>query len=367
MSDIAGTTESILDIVKGVDAKTIMLPEFQRDFRWELNQTCDLFDSLIQDIFIGAIIYGRPSFAISLREIDNRPRKVKGKRQPLEIYSYSNDQIKHKREVEHLRIVLDGQQRITSIYRAVKGMDRIYLVLNNDLYEKEIPKPGDVSLEEIYSHIDIEDNRQAISVLLSDVYDQEVNDLEAEYLNKKFDNSYYGIHLQENSDELTIQKCQKIYRMAVRKMRDIFKESKMVSYYLLDMKLNKFCTFFERSNSRGIQLNFTDILAAKLYQGFNLRKEVEIFETQNPTIKVNREILIRALAYITCIEKELPNSIEKDFILSKLEHQDFTKYWQQVCNLYLETIHYLNKIYWIVSQDWMPSENMCIPRSVEKC
>jgi hypothetical protein len=28
-------TESLLDIVRGVDGRTIMLPEFQRDFRWE--------------------------------------------------------------------------------------------------------------------------------------------------------------------------------------------------------------------------------------------------------------------------------------------------------------------------------------------
>jgi uncharacterized protein with ParB-like and HNH nuclease domain len=43
-------TESLLDIEAGVRHRTIMLPEFQRDFRWELEQTYDLFDSLIRDI-----------------------------------------------------------------------------------------------------------------------------------------------------------------------------------------------------------------------------------------------------------------------------------------------------------------------------
>ena len=103
--DVAGKTESILDIIKGIDSKTIMLPEFQRDFRWEINQTCDLFDSLIQDIFIGAIIYGKPSFAMSLREIDKRKRKGKGSRQSLKIESYSEIEIKKKRDAENLRIV----------------------------------------------------------------------------------------------------------------------------------------------------------------------------------------------------------------------------------------------------------------------
>jgi len=67
-------TGSLLDIVKGIRAQTIMLPEFQRDFLWELDQTYDLFDSLIRNIFVGTIIYGKPSFAMTLREIDVRPQ-----------------------------------------------------------------------------------------------------------------------------------------------------------------------------------------------------------------------------------------------------------------------------------------------------
>jgi hypothetical protein len=42
MTDTKSETESILDIIRGVDNKSIMLPEFQRDFRWEIEQTFDL-------------------------------------------------------------------------------------------------------------------------------------------------------------------------------------------------------------------------------------------------------------------------------------------------------------------------------------
>jgi uncharacterized protein with ParB-like and HNH nuclease domain len=78
MNETQSQTESLLDIVRGIKIQTIMLPEFQRDFRWELEQTYDLFDSLIKDIFIGTLIYGKPSFGMTLREIDARPRKGKG-------------------------------------------------------------------------------------------------------------------------------------------------------------------------------------------------------------------------------------------------------------------------------------------------
>src|SRR5260221_7688020 len=106
------------------------------------------------------------------------------------------------------------------------------------------------------------------------------------------------------------------------------------------MSLKKFCVFFERSNSRGIQLNFTDILAAKLYHGFNLRKKVEEFESQTK-FKLNREILVRAIAYIIGTERKGPISIDKDFILEHLEAGDFQTHWDAVCNLYNESLQYL--------------------------
>ena len=81
--DTSAKTESILDIIKGIEKETIVLPEFQRDFVWELGKTYDLFDSLVKNIFIGSIIYGVPSFEISIRELDNRPRSGKGSKGKL--------------------------------------------------------------------------------------------------------------------------------------------------------------------------------------------------------------------------------------------------------------------------------------------
>src|SRR3712207_692358 len=131
MNDTQSQTESLLDIMRGVDNRTIMLPEFQRDFRWELERTYALFDSLVREIFIGTIIYGKPAFGMTLREIDTRPRKGKGSNAKLTLHSLSNDEVKRRAQTQNLRIVLDGQQRITSIYRAVVGIDNVYLILKD--------------------------------------------------------------------------------------------------------------------------------------------------------------------------------------------------------------------------------------------
>lgn len=142
MNDTQSQTESLLEIIRGIDKKSILLPEFQRDFRWELPQTHDLFDSLIKEIFIGTIIYGKPSFGMTLREIDKRPRATKGrgrgKNDSLQVFHYSNDEIQSRSQTENLRIVLDGQQRITSIYRAIKGQDDVYVILDRNLDAEKI-------------------------------------------------------------------------------------------------------------------------------------------------------------------------------------------------------------------------------------
>lgn len=357
MNDTQSQTESLLDIVKGIHNQTILLPEFQRDFRWELEQTYDLFDSLIRDIFIGTIIYGKPSFGMTLREIDQRPRKGKGSNAPLKTQDYTTSEITQKSQTHNLRIVLDGQQRITSIYRAIVGLDAVYIVLRDDLDANTVMQ---LSLEEMVLEVTGEESSSAISVRLSDAFEAESLGLDDEEINDRFMKTVFARRNIDNFDDTKRKMSERIYRRALKRLIDLYKQQKMVAFYLLDMNLEKFCVFFERSNSRGIQLNFTDILAAKLYRGFNLRKKIEEFESQNK-LKLNREIIIRAIAYICGVERGGSIAIDKKFILENLEANDFTRHWDTTCNLYAESLHYLISQHYILSQDWMPSENMIIP------
>ncbi len=302
MNDTQSQTESLLEIVRGIDKQSIMLPEFQRDFRWELDQTYDLFDSLIHEIFIGTLIYGKPSFGMTVREIDTRPRKGRGSSSELKTYDFDTDEITIIAQTQNFRIVLDGQQRITSIYRAIVGPDSVCVILHDHFLTCDVETIRSLTLDEIVKEVTGEESSQAISVKLSDAYDAEVHMREEEELNGWFAQTLYAQQLLKE-DEEQLRKAKILYRKTIRLLIDLYKQQKLVAFYLLDMNLDKFCTFFERSNSRGIQLNFTDILAAKLFHGFNLRKKIEEFESQNPSITLNREILIRAIAYLVGSDK----------------------------------------------------------------
>ncbi len=128
-------TQSLENLLKDIAADKVVLPEFQRDFVWEISKTYDLFDSLVKDIFVGAIIYGIPSFEIAIRDIDDRPKTAKGKRRSsLQVRTITLHEINTRQRLDksNFRLVLDGQQRITSIFRAIKGIDPVWFISKNE-------------------------------------------------------------------------------------------------------------------------------------------------------------------------------------------------------------------------------------------
>jgi hypothetical protein len=352
-------TESIKSLVENIDKGNLVLPEFQRDFVWDIGKTYDLFDSLVRDIFIGAVIYGKPSFEITVREVDKRPRKGKGSRAKLDTFFYSKEIIEQKTQINNFRLVLDGQQRATSMYRALKGIDDIWFIVKND---EELPEEvrkkdfKDRSLEEVIHEFSGHEDEDRLSIRLSDAYLISRNgDLEDE-IKEKYFNSLYFI---AGMDDHELRNTFKRYIFTEKKLNELFGSEKLLSYYLLNMSTEKFALFFERSNSKGVQLNFIDILAAKLYVGFNLREKIE--ELQNsyhvPDYKFNREIIVRTISYIVSNGKE----VDRTYILTNLNHEHFNCYWDEVCKYYKLVIDFLFKENYILSKSWMPYENMIIP------
>jgi hypothetical protein len=348
--DNLAQTESIIDLVKGVKKEIIVLPEFQRDFVWDVGKTYDLFDSLVKNIFIGSIIYGVPSFEITTREIDERPRKGEGSRKKLKLKSYSRAEIEQKIQIGKFRLLLDGQQRITSLIRAIKGVDVVWFIAR-DLEDANFAKS---ELEELLYEFAGQESENRLSVRVSDAFKIMQNDYFEDEIR---DNFFEGLKYHKDFTESHKKGVFRNYLTIVRKLQDMFKSEKMLSYYLLDTTLEKFALFFERSNSRGIQLNFIDILAAKLYDGFNLRENITEFEDKYGNYKLNREIIVRAIAFIITDGKE----IDRAGILKKLTAEHFSEHWDSVCNRYKKSLDFLYKNHIIISQSWMPYENMLIP------
>ena len=124
------SNKSIDQLIKDIDNNKILLPEFQRDFRWPVEKSETLFDSLFRNLFIGSLILSKPKFNLACKGFDLRPRGSKA-RKPK-----PTDKTLAEFENNDIYTLLDGQQRVTSIYRAFKGIDLIHVELK-DMQEIE--------------------------------------------------------------------------------------------------------------------------------------------------------------------------------------------------------------------------------------
>jgi len=79
--------------------------------------------------------------------------------------------MRRRAQTQNLRIVLDGQQRITSIYRAITVVDDVFLVVR-DL--SSVENPSTLELEALLEEVAGEDHSEAICVRLADAYQAEI-------------------------------------------------------------------------------------------------------------------------------------------------------------------------------------------------
>lgn len=135
------------DLINGVSSGKIQIPPFQRSFVWESRDISFLLDSIYRGYPIGSFIFWKTTRKL--------PRSRNVGNIKLEINQFAKG--------SEINYVLDGQQRITSLFSAVKGA-----TIDNDIYrflfdlksKRFIVKRGD----ENHSYIDEDIDNLQISI-----------------------------------------------------------------------------------------------------------------------------------------------------------------------------------------------------------
>lgn len=346
-------TKSIEELIAMYDNNQLLLPEFQRDFKWPIEKSETLFDSIFKDLFIGSIILSKPQFDLSCKKLDLRERGSK-KRKPVPKKYTAFDF-----ETKEIHTVLDGQQRVTSIYRALKGPDVINLIfkdidtlLSSEYYDYETNEPK-VSYDEYIDGFDSsKPDDKSIYISLKDLY---------EGMNKR-ETPFLDEYINPILDTLNINSQQKevlkdfVLQLKSDFISSILKQKTLISVQLLDMNIEKFCLYFERSNSQGLTLSFTDIITAKVYTEFNLRKEIDKAVQKNQYF--NDTLVDATVRYLNYLAND---SVTKKSILKDLTGSHFITYWPSVVKD-LSTIQS-----WMIENNWafdiskLPYKTMLLP------
>lgn len=116
------TPKTICELIQEIDQGRVVLPAMQRNFVWSEEKICSLFESIMQDYPIGTFLFWMVDqnlfqkyvFNEFIRDYDEQLGKMqRGKRARALFSDYT--------------AVLDGQQRITSLYIGVRGKYRTHI------------------------------------------------------------------------------------------------------------------------------------------------------------------------------------------------------------------------------------------------
>ena len=92
------------DLISEIETGQVKIPQFQRKFVWDIKSSAKLLDSILKGYPIGTFIYWRTN---------ERLRAVR---------NLGNISLPEPQDGEFVNFVLDGQQRLTSLFATLKGL-----------------------------------------------------------------------------------------------------------------------------------------------------------------------------------------------------------------------------------------------------
>ncbi len=360
---------NLSQLLDEVNSGKTQLPEFQRDWTWDDNRIRGIIASLSQGYPMGAIMrlqYGNP-------DIKFKYRTIKGV---------------GLRDLAPDFLVLDGQQRLTSIYQATysknpvatktdkgKEIERYYYLSmekcmdeNEDRFDAVLPVPSDRKIKENFDR----------DVKL-DLSDQQ----------KEYEHKMFPVNIAFDSNAL--MKWQFGYMMyytgqadALKLLEDFQSEviNTIVSYKLPVITLDKttpreaVCKVFENVNTGGVPLTVFELVTATYAtQEFDLRKDWQDCKKQirgiNDTLRTDlldgideTTFLTTVALYTSYTDKQAGKvgtvSCKKKDVLN-LSYESYVANRDQVLTGYRIARDFLLKYQYVFRQRDLPYTTQLIP------
>ncbi len=301
------TSVTIAEVMNDISKNKYVLPSIQRDYVWSTEQIETLFDSLMQDYPIGPFLFW---------EID------KSRLQDYVFYEFlkdynekNNSQIKRidLRGSDGVTAVLDGQQRLTSLYIGLKGSYAYRLKYKKRKNENAYP------IRHLYLNLldDAKDEGNKYDFCF--MTDEEVKTSTDGYWFRVGDvlsMTDYGeasLYVVENvsyDDKENPQYSKEKIKHAINTLQKLFNiihKEKTLSYYReRAAELDKVLNIFIRVNSGGTVLTYSDLLlsiASAQWQNHEAKKEINDFVEEVNSIgggfRINKDFVLKSALVLT--------------------------------------------------------------------
>ena len=251
------TPLTINEVIAKIHTKKYLLPSIQREFVWDTNQIIMLFDSLMRDYPINAFLFWEVG-----KENLNEFMFYEFLRDYHQMKNYHNEKADLKGN-ESIIAVLDGQQRLTSLYIGLKGSYAYKLSYKRwdnpnaypvrKLYLNLLQRSEDSECEYEFDFLTPEEANQNDNThywfMVGNILDMKSPSDVMKYWSK---NIVYGNHSSEQCD---------FANETLSKLYEVIHVSPTICYYLEDSaELDKVLNIFIRVNSGGTTLSYSDLL-----------------------------------------------------------------------------------------------------------
>lgn len=326
------TPLTLNEVITKIHAKQYLLPSIQREFVWDTYQITMLFDSLMRDYPINAFLFWEVG---------------KDKLHEFMFYEFLRDyhQTKnyHNEKAdlngdENIIAVLDGQQRLTSLYIGLKGsyayklsykrwdnpdaypVRKLYL----NLLQPSVDSEYKYEFEFLTQSEACDNDDTHYWFLVGDILNMKNLSDVMKYWSK---NIVYGNYTSEQSD---------FANETLSKLYEIVHVSPTICYYLeKSLELDKVLNIFIRVNSGGTTLSYSDLLlsfATAQWDKLDARKVIydfvdEINEYGNG-FNITKDFVLKACLVLCDFEDisfKVDNFNRSNMLKIQDEWEDITK------------------------------------------
>jgi len=347
--------KEISHLLSSINNKERALPDFQRDFIWDVWAVQELIHSVLRNFPAGSLL--------EIQQSENlfKPREFAGAPEISENFVPPY-------------LILDGQQRLTSLYQALYGVGRHRFYINIGILMDQVKKIDDKN--PLFQTLDLEESlfHETLKMKKGKIVEEDNWPIERQAEKLVFPISKIitiGGYEEWRDEIIEIRKLKGIYQDGEKEvLRRIGKEliNNLSNYNFPVVTLQSnipteaVCTIFETLNRTGVKLSVFDLLVARFYPSdIKLRNAWEEAREDFPIFKefeIDPYYLLQIIA-LRCERKGM-GECKRGTVL-KLEADDYRKYWDSTVKASGEALKILRDNCGVLTSNWLPYATFLIP------
>lgn len=289
------TPITIAEAIENIDNNRYLLPSIQRDFVWKHTKIEWLFDSIMRDFPISSFLFWRVE-----GDTKNQFKFYSFLKEYREYFKTHNDEY-NTSGINEFTAVLDGQQRLTSLYIGLKG---------SYAYKKKnvrwIDSEQNIPTHKLYLNIlePLKENDEGRIYEFKFLTEEQYNKNPEKWFRVgKILDLQDDFEFNEYLDENDYKKNKFTYKTLSILKNKIF-NSRLINYFLeKEQDIDKALNIFIRINSGGEPLSFSDLLmsiAIASWEEKDAKREFDklIEEIRDKGFFISKDFILKTFLYL---------------------------------------------------------------------